>query len=182
MKQFFKSFLTFSMLLVPAISADCGGCETSCETSCESSCESSCETSCNTGCNNTCSTTSIFRPRSQGADTARELVGWQDWIHRYECGKYKTVALAFQYERSFNGNKIANTLFGTDTLNFVGSGVANRVNTGTAGCCNLVADYFGLPTLTNASLKLNPLIQNYIFDIEAYWGLETCGKIGRAHV
>ncbi len=207
MKQFLKSFLTVSLLLTPAIQADgcgsnscsttnsCNSCESnSCNESCSSTsnCNSCGSNSCNGGCNSnttcgsTCNLASTFVPRSPGADTTRELVGWQDWIHRGpEAGAYKTYAFAFQYERSFHGNKIAQNLFGTSTLNFVGSQVANRVNTGTAGCCNLLADYFGLPTNTNASLKLKPLIENFIFDFEYFRGFDVCGWDGfyfRAHL
>ena len=174
MKKIFQSFLALSLLVAPAVVADCNtSCDTSCESSCESSCSTSCESSCESSCGS-CNIRSVFRPRPQGADTARELLGWQTLTHKFDvCDTYLTAAMSFQYERSFHGNKIAQALFGTSTLNFVGSQVADRTNTGVAGCCNLVADYFGLSTTTNASLKVNPVIQNFIWDFNFYLGLDS---------
>ena len=130
MKKIFQSFLALSLLVAPAVVADCntGSCESSCEKSscnscgsdsCEGSCSSTCESSCESSCGS-CNVRSVFRPRPQGADTARELLGWQILTHKFDvCDTYLTAAMTFQYERSFHGNKIAQGLFGTDTLKFV---------------------------------------------------------------
>ncbi len=181
MKKILKSYLALSVLATaaPSTFAD-NSCNTnSCSTqqscgSCNStSCNGSCTNSCTTSCNS-CPISSVFRPRPQGADTARELIGWQTLTHKFDvCDTYLTAALTFQYEQSFNDKNIAKALFGTTQLNFVGSQVANRGNSGTAGCCNLVADYFGLSTTTNASLKINPKIQNFIWDFNFYLGLDS---------
>ena len=51
--------------------------------------------------------------RSQGANTARELVGWQWEINKPEmCENYGAAYLAFEYQRSFKDKQIAEALFG----------------------------------------------------------------------
>lgn len=104
--------------------------------------------------------------RSQGANTARQLIGWQTEIYR-PCGTgfYAVGTFAFEYQRTFNSKNIARNLFGTDKLIFQGSDILDRNNN------SLVADYFGLGEDFNSSIIFNPQIENYIFDWNIFIGL-----------
>ncbi len=129
--------------------------------------------SCNNSCNSGCITKSIFIPRSVGSNLERETFAVDDRIHAEQnCNNLIVGSFVFQYERSFDGKNIAKSLFGTDTLNFVGSQVQSRSNSGTAGCCDLIADYFGLSINSNTQVNLKPVIQNFIWDLEFYLGLD----------
>lgn len=140
---------------------------------------------------------SIILPRNQGSNTARELVGWQDFIHLCLCETYGSLAVAFEYQRSFRPARIAAQLFGArpgDTasnsslccdssdenflLNFQGSNVANR------DANSLLADYFGLSQDFNGALILKPVIDNFIVDFEFFLGLDCWvpGLFFRAHL
>ena len=147
MKQLLKSFLALSLIL-SSVATSFAACSADCNTnSGNNSCNNSCNTNsgnCTNSSSNCCGPRSVFIPRSQGANTARELVGWQQFVHRFDvCEFYAVGDFIFEYERSFQDSKIANSLFGANVLNFVGSQVANRVSavpsTTTAGCntgCN----------------------------------------------
>lgn len=140
------------------------------------------------------------RIRSQSVDSARELVGWTDKINLFgKGGYYGTFAITPEYTGSFNGKRIAKSLFGnavsftdvdsgscatdcfdnnqTAFFNVSGSKVANR------GANDLLADYFGLPTDFASTVTLKPKIQNFILDFDAYWGLDeiACGLWFRIH-
>lgn len=129
-------------------SNDCGLCSPCCSTCCY-------------GCGVT-----TFIPRSQGANTARELIGWQfDLFKPYFIENYATVALTAEYTSSFKANRIANTLFCTNCLTFSGS-QAHRNNG-----VDIIADNFGLPTDFKGTLFIKPRIQNYIVDLNLFFGL-----------
>lgn len=135
--------------------------------------------SCSQDCTTTCNTIrSIFIPRSVGANTARELAGWQEFIHRWNPGKnYITVAHSLGYSRSFNPERIARYLFGDCTLIFSGSQVSGRRD------CELLADNFGLSPNFRGQLQVSPVIDNIFFDTQVFVGLDewTCGLYFRAH-
>jgi hypothetical protein len=143
------------------------GCSTSSE-SCDESCsrESSCSFDCST-C--TTSARTAFHYRSQGANTARELVGWQWDIYRGNfCENYGVGYVAFEYQRSFRSRRHGQTLFGNrGTLTFAGSLVANRPANA------LIADNFGLSRTFQGSIRLRPRIENYIVDLAYYMGLNS---------
>ena len=81
--------------------------------------------SCNNSCKSSCITKSIFIPRSVGSNLERETFGIDDRIHaEQDCQNLMVGSFAFQYERSFDAKNITKSLFGTDTLKFVGSQVA----------------------------------------------------------
>lgn len=127
-----------------------------------------------------CEPRSYYGTRSPGANTARELIGWQEFIYQYPenpCQAYGAFAVATEYQRTFKPDRIAQYLFCTDTLRFVGSQVENR------GDGDIVAENFGLPSNFNQSLKVNPKIENYIFDFEWFLGLNNWseGLYFRAH-
>lgn len=105
--------------------------------------------------------------RSQGANTARELVGWQWELNKPEmCENYGSAYLAFEYQRSFKSDEIAQALFGSSVLTFEGSQVTDRTP------CALLADNFGLPTDFQGSIFFNPRIENFIVDLGFYMGLD----------
>lgn len=111
--------------------------------------------------------TTIFLPRSQGANTARELVGWQSQLFQpYFLENYATWALTTEYTRSFREEDIARSLFCTDCLTFTGSARKDR-DPGQ----DIVADYFGLPSNFRGSLAVKPRIENVILDFNAFFGL-----------
>ena len=126
--------------------------------------------------------TSFFLPRSQGANTARELVGWQEFIYKDTCNFYLTTDLVFEYQQ------IARYIFGSDKLTFRGSQVVDPINdldfcltsTTPATCfnsyCPLIADYFGLPTDYLQTINICPSIKNFILDFELFMGLDRLTK------
>ena len=131
----------------------------------------SCDSDCNNqkDCLNDCfrGLRTAVHYRSQGANTARELVGWQWEINRPDmCENYGATYLAFEYQRSFKECEIAEALFGSPTLCFAGSSVEDRQPG------ELLADNFGLPTDFRGSITFNPRIENYIVDFGLYVGLD----------
>jgi len=105
--------------------------------------------------------------RSQGANTARELVGWQWELNKPEmCENYGAGYVAFEYQRSFKESDIAAALFGSSSLRFAGSDITDRRPN------ELVADYFGLARDFRGKITLAPRIENYIFDLGLYVGLD----------
>lgn len=121
---------------------------------------------------------SIFIPRSIGANTARELVAWQNFIHRPTNGcSYITWASTFGYNHSYRPERIARYLFGNCILRFAGSQITNRSN------CEILADNFGLSTTFRGNLRVCPEIQNYYLDNQIFVGLDNllCGLYFRIH-
>ena len=105
--------------------------------------------------------------RSQGANTARELVGWQWELNKPEmCENYGSAYCAFEYQRSFKPHQIAKMLFGTSNLCFEGSAITDR------NPCALLADNFGLPTDFQGCIHLSPRLENFIVDFGFYMGLD----------
>ncbi|CDK30430.1 hypothetical protein [Candidatus Babela massiliensis] len=144
-------------------------CQYTCNNNCDNSCDS-CDEGCNGGNCSLCCATPVrtaMHFRSQGANTARELVGWQWEINLpFMCNNYGAAYFAYEYQRSFNDKIIANALFGNCRLNFSGSAVANRSSN------DLLADNFGLSSNFQGSIRFNPRIQNHIFDFGYYQGLD----------
>ena len=127
----------------------------------------------NGNCQNECSTDNFkslrtaIHFRSQGANTARELVGWQWELNKPDmCENYGCAYLAFEYQRTFREKHLATALFGCSTLRFAGSAVTDRQPN------ELLADYFGLATDFRGSIKFKPRIENYIVDLGLYIGLD----------
>ena len=117
--------------------------------------------------------------RSQGANTARELVGWQWELNKPEmCENYGTSYLAFEFQRSFRESDLAQALFGSCSLDFAGSAIEDRLPN------ELLADYFGLATDFRGSIFFKPRIENYILDLGLFFGLDSCvqGLYLRFHV
>ena len=74
------------------------------------------------------------------------------------CNNWGAFYLAYEFQRTFKSERLANALFGTNTLCFPGSLVPNR--SGTA----LLADNFGLPSDFQGSVSFCPRMQNHIVD------------------
>jgi hypothetical protein len=123
-------------------------------------------------------THSIIIPRSIGANTARELVGWQDYINRF-CPErnYITVAQSAGYTRSYKPQFISRTLFGDSTLVFSGSQVEDR------SPCDIIADNFGLSPNFKGEISFRPVIENFFIDNQLYIGLDCIqpGLYARIH-
>lgn len=125
-----------------------------------------CDIQCSTGRYNCGRTTYI--PRSQGDNTAREMVGWNFFIHQYfPPENYVSASLTAEYTRSFRGCKIADALFCTDCLTFSGSQVPGRRQGS-----DVLADNFGLSPDFRGTIKIRPRIENEIIDINVFLGLE----------
>lgn len=154
-----KSYILSLALAIPSLlgiysieAKDCGKkCENKC-VSCEPRCSNK-SLSCGT---------SIFIPRSVGANTARELVGWQDQLFRPYCENFAPVSGTVEVTHSFDHKQLAHHLLCTDCLTFAGSQSKHRKDS------DIIADYFGLPTDFLGSLRIKPSIKNYIVDLQAY--------------
>ncbi|MDR3551074.1 MAG: hypothetical protein P4L31_06700, partial [Candidatus Babeliales bacterium] len=136
-------------------------------------------------CGQSCSNPkTIFIPRSQSVNAARDLSGEQQYINLPNkhngndyCADdvikeiYGCFATTFEYTRSFRPNLLSNYLFGpiaqNGTVTFSGSTVANR------GANDILADYFGLPQDFQSTVHFTPRISNYIVDFDLYCGLEN---------
>ena len=122
---------------------------------------------------------SIYVMRSAGANTARELVGWQNRINAYdkdyEGMLWGSSTFAVEYQKTFDPEAIAQELFGTSVLNFKGSQVASRTS------ADLVADYFGLPTTYEGAVSFSPVIKTWTGEYQVYFGLDRwlCGLYAR---
>lgn len=123
-------------------------------------CKKDCEISCNIP-------RTIFIPRSQGANTARELIGWEEYLHRFpECNNYINTAHTLEYTQSFRPERISRYLFGDCKLSFAGSQVKDRT------ACEIIADNFGLSPNFRGNLNFEPIIQNIILDNQIFVGLD----------
>ena len=107
-----------------------------------------------------------FIPRSQGDNTAREIVGWQRQLFKCYDDNYGVLATTIAYTRSFKSQQIARRFFSTSCLTFTGSKFPVREPN------DIVADYFGLATNFKGALVIKPRIQNTIVDLNFYFGLD----------
>lgn len=90
----------------------------------------------------------------------------QKYAHHYDGGTwYGGIMFAPEYQRSFDGAKLARGIFGSDILYFAGSQVP------TPGSTALLADNFGLAPNFTGALMISPVIQdiNLHFD----WFVQT---------
>ena len=159
---FFVSILFFNTIALTntIVANDCSS-----DCSASNDCSTSCSNDCSTRCFQNIRTAVHFR--SQGANTARELVGWQWEINKPEmCETYGSAYLAFEYQRSFKNHHLAQALFGSSCLRFAGSEVTDRQPN------ELLADNFGLAQDFRGSIFLNPRVENYILDLGFYMGLD----------
>lgn len=122
---------------------------------------------------------SVFIPRSQGTNTARELVGWEEFIHQFDVGDYYlTTGHVLAYYHSFRSERIARELFGETVLRFAGSKAEGRDR------CEILADNFGLSDTLRGRVTVHPVIENIVFDNQFFLGLDPllCGLYLRVHM
>jgi len=90
--------------------------------------------------------------------------GMRDADYEY----YTVFSATAQYGRSFHSDRIREFLFGCNKcLVFSGSRSADRGET------DILADYFGLPADFKSTVQFNPVIENFVFDFNAFWGLDV---------
>lgn len=111
---------------------------------------------------------SIFSPRSQDINAARDIAGWHPYIHRYDApNNYYAFGLTPSYNQSLRPHNISLALFNNDTFSVSGSQSPGREDTN-----ELLADYFGLSTTFDGNIFFKPLIRNLILDIALYMGFD----------
>src|SRR5438445_8312526 len=112
---------------------------------------------------------SIFSPRSQDRNAARDIVDWHRYIHRWNAEKnYSALSFTPQYNQSLRPSRMDLALFNSDTFSLSGSQVPGRADTQ-----ELLADYFGLSPLFASDEYFKPLIRNLIFDMALYIGFDS---------
>jgi len=106
-----KKALQYLVVILLAISLTTLGFGYGCCDTCYSCCYDNCS------CLDPCHGSPFLQIRSQGRDSARELVGWQQFINRC-CmdSKYTVFSVAVEYSRSFNNERLAHYLFGNDLI------------------------------------------------------------------
>jgi hypothetical protein len=115
-------------------------------------------------------------PRSQGVNLPRHTIGWLHETHVYGCNSfYGSLSIIPTYNRSFNGDHLAECLFGQslgpcNTITVSGSQVPDRNER------DWLADYFYLPTDFQSTLRFNPVIDNFIIDANLYFGFDDWAK------
>lgn len=156
---------------------------------------------CATPANAACGTGGMpyFSIRSQGVNTVREMVGWEDLIN--QCDKdcfYGAFYVTGEYTQSFRPARLASCLFGADvtsgncsTSSTSTTSTTTSCNTGcntgsncnsafltvsgsraaTRGANDWLADYFGLPTDFVSTISFSPRIRNFVADVGFYLGL-----------
>lgn len=123
---------------------------------------------------------SSFNTRSISRNAARDLAGWTNYINKNSPRDvvYGVWSLTPEYTHTFNGHTITRTLFGDNLigkkcaqhLKISGSDVADR------GPQDLLADYFYLPSDFESTVRFEPVIDNVIFDLGFYLGLDAWAK------
>jgi len=113
---------------------------------------------------------SVIEHRSQSSNNARKVAGEFGYVHlRDQDSWYTRTASTFEYQRSFNPNRLARSLFGCyvddcDAIKIQGSAVEDRDENA------LFADYFYLPTDFDSVVSVKPVISDLIFDYNLYVG------------
>lgn len=124
--------------------------------------------------------------KSQGINIARELVGWEHEIHRFNAGTfYGSFAVTGEVTKSFRPERIAQCLFGDDilecdnTLTISGSRTQSRIRNR-----DWLADYFGLPTDFKSMVAFRPRVNNFLLDAAVFLGFDNwvSGLYARVHV
>lgn len=114
---------------------------------------------------------SFFSPRSQSVNAARDLVGWHPFIHQYDREScYSVFTVTPEFTQSFRNSRIAQALFGTDTLSISGSLAACRSQD------DILADYFGLSPVYQSEVTFDPEIRNIIIAFNGYIGFDAYVK------
>lgn len=110
----------------------------------------------------------VFIPRSQGANAARQIVGWQPYFHKpVDWSGLLVTGQTVSYTQSFRPERIAQYLFGSNTLTFTGSEVEYRTR------CQVLADNFGLCPNFVGKLQFKPFIENIIFENQFFFAFNS---------
>lgn len=109
----------------------------------------------------------LILPRSQSVNAARDLVGWQREIHRYgQESNYWAFAFTPEYTHTFDNDRLVDQLFGQECFSVTGSDVSYRKPT------DLLADYFELPRDFEGTMRVSPIISQFIADFNWFVGLD----------
>ena len=123
---------------------------------------------------------------SQGINGAREIVGWQTQINRFDMDSfYGSFSITPEYTRSFREYQLAGYLW----CEALAPEFDYTINL--QGCCNdpliriqgtkvsdrktnaLMAENFYLPTDFKSEVRFHPVIENYLVDFNLYLGLDN---------
>lgn len=115
-------------------------------------------------CETTC--TSIFNPHSAGTNIVRQA-SYNNYRFGEDCF-YSDFSISGRFQKSRQAGRIANSMFGDNTLHFQGSSVAAADKVATS----LLADNFGLGKDTDAKISFAPKIKNYVVDTQLFLGLD----------
>lgn len=137
-------------------------------------------------CLGACDGSPLLLPRSQGVDIVRDSVGQDQFINRFDMdGTYGAFAVTAGYTRSMKPDNIAQFFFG-DQLegcnklliqgSKLGKVTANDESSPIRHPKAWVADYFGLPSDYSSAVKFNPIIENFMVDLNLYVGLDDFWK------
>lgn len=102
----------------------------------------------------------IFIPRPQNLNSAALYNPYYYPCCKADLEHWLNISLAYRYEQTRHGSRIAECLFGSDTLNFAGSQQTKRE----AGKQYVLAENFGLSPSFLGSINFNPRIKNNIID------------------
>jgi hypothetical protein len=116
--------------------------------------------------------------RSQGFNAARELVGWQTLINRYDMDCfYGAFSITPEYTRTFKGYQLAEALF-CDALtckacdNHCATFLVQGTKVPDRTYRALMAENFYLPTDYSSEVTIQPRIDNFLVDLNFYMGLD----------
>lgn len=111
---------------------------------------------------------SIFSPRAQNVNAARDIAGWHPYIHRYDAqDNYTAFSITPSYNQSLRPERMSLALFNDDTYMLTGSQVPGRADTD-----QLLADYFGLSPEYAGNAFFKPLIRNLFIEVAWYIGFD----------
>lgn len=116
----------------------------------------------------------FFSPRSQGADSARELAGRSQAYSMITSGGGSwTLSLAPSYVHSFRSDHIVDYFFGRNCIGCSGSQVA-----GGREACDIFTDYFVLPANYYSRIAFDPVRISFVFDVDFYWQMPyLCNRL-----
>lgn len=107
--------------------------------------------------------TSFFSPRSQSTNYARYIAGMNRYRTRTDDKPAQSyVDITPYYSHSVRAKRIADSLFGTNTLSISGSMVKDRDRE------SLLADYFGLSPSFESVVQFEPHIQNALMILDGH--------------
>lgn len=124
--------------------------------------------------------------RSQGINGAREMIGWQTQINKFDMDQhYGSFSITPEFTRSFKHKKLAAALF-CDALTYSDYGSTTSASC-TCGCPlikiqgskiahrdshALMAENFYLPTDYSSEVTFKPVINNFMVDFNLYCGFD----------